>query len=159
MRLYYVRHGDPIYSPDSLTPLGHAQAEALSKWFLRRPLDRVYASSSNRAVQTSLPTCRLQGKEPILCDWAHEMHAFEDFHALDAEGKKQWILEVPSTIRTAPLTVPPLMCTDEVTVSPTAPGHPNNSTKVVPVPSSLPPPILSIIISFAPLVVIATIVS
>ena len=80
MKLYFIRHGQPIYDPDSLTPLGEEQAKALSKWFLSRPLDRVYASSSNRAVQTSMPTCRLQGKEPILCDWAHEMYAFEDFH-------------------------------------------------------------------------------
>ena len=99
MKLYFIRHGQPIYDPDSLTPLGEEQAKALSKWFLSRPLDRVYASSSNRAVQTSMPTCRLQGKEPILCDWAHEMHAFEDFHAIDANGNKQWILEVPTTIR------------------------------------------------------------
>ena len=99
MKLYFIRHGQPIYDPDSLTPLGEEQAKALSKWFLSRPLDRVYASSSNRAVQTSMPTCRLQGKEPILCDWAHEMHAFEDFHAVDANGNKQWILEVPTTIR------------------------------------------------------------
>ena len=27
MVFFYVRHGDPIYSPDSLTPLGERQAE------------------------------------------------------------------------------------------------------------------------------------
>ena len=31
MKLYLVRHGDPIYNPDSLTPLGERQAEAVSK--------------------------------------------------------------------------------------------------------------------------------
>ena len=29
MLLFYVRHGDPIYSPDSLTEQGQLQAEAL----------------------------------------------------------------------------------------------------------------------------------
>ena len=29
MILYYIRHGDPIYNPDSLTPLGERQAEAI----------------------------------------------------------------------------------------------------------------------------------
>ena len=29
MIFYYVRHGEPIYNPDSLTEYGHAQAEAL----------------------------------------------------------------------------------------------------------------------------------
>ena len=31
MLLFYLRHGDPIYSPDSLTPLGQRQAEALGR--------------------------------------------------------------------------------------------------------------------------------
>lgn len=31
MILYYIRHADPIYDPDSLTPLGIRQAEALAK--------------------------------------------------------------------------------------------------------------------------------
>ena len=31
MLLYIVRHGDPIYNPDSLTPKGHLQAKALAK--------------------------------------------------------------------------------------------------------------------------------
>ncbi len=31
MLLYYIRHGDPIYDPDSLTPLGERQSEALRR--------------------------------------------------------------------------------------------------------------------------------
>lgn len=31
MLLFFVRHGDPIYHPDSLTELGERQAEALVK--------------------------------------------------------------------------------------------------------------------------------
>ena len=31
MVFYYIRHGDPIYDPDSLTEHGHKQAEALAK--------------------------------------------------------------------------------------------------------------------------------
>ena len=31
MLLFYLRHGDPIYSPDSLTALGERQAEALGR--------------------------------------------------------------------------------------------------------------------------------
>ena len=99
MRLFFVRHGQPIYDPDSLTPLGHEQARALAKRFLHKGPDKVYASSSTRAIQTAQPTCDLLGKEPIICDWAHEMHAFEDFHAKDAEGADRWILDVPEMIR------------------------------------------------------------
>ena len=31
MFLYYIRHGDPIYNPDSLTPLGQRQANVRRK--------------------------------------------------------------------------------------------------------------------------------
>lgn len=99
MRLFFVRHGQPIYDPDSLTPLGHEQAKALSKRFLLNGLDAVYASSSNRARQTAQPTCDLLCKEPIICDWAHEALAFDDFKAKDSEGKDQWILEVPDMVK------------------------------------------------------------
>ena len=99
MRLYFVRHGLPTYDPDCLTPLGHEQARALSKRMLHKGLEKIYASSSTRAIQTAQPTCDLLGKEPIICDWANEKYAFADFHAKDAEGTERWILDVPEMIR------------------------------------------------------------
>ena len=47
MLLFYIRHGDPIYNPDSLTPLGHRQAEAVAKRLALYGIDEIYASSSN----------------------------------------------------------------------------------------------------------------
>ncbi|MBO6263170.1 MAG: histidine phosphatase family protein [Clostridia bacterium] len=44
MILYYIRHGDPIYDPDSLTELGHKQAEALANRFALYGLDEIYCS-------------------------------------------------------------------------------------------------------------------
>ena len=61
MLLFYVRHGDPIYNPDSLTPKGHLQAEALAKRFGLYGLNRVFTSDSVRAKQTAEPTCKLLG--------------------------------------------------------------------------------------------------
>ena len=55
MLLYYVRHGDPIYDPDSLTPLGARQAEAVAKRLARYGLDEIYVSSSQRAKDTAKP--------------------------------------------------------------------------------------------------------
>ena len=49
MLLFYVRHGDPIYSPDSLTPLGERQAEAIAKRLSLYGIDDIYTS-----VQTVL---------------------------------------------------------------------------------------------------------
>ena len=53
MLLFFVRHGDPVYVPDSLTPLGRRQAEAVAKRLARYGLDKIYVSSSARAIQTS----------------------------------------------------------------------------------------------------------
>lgn len=99
MRLYFIRHGQPIYDPDCLTPLGHEQAKALSKRLLHMEPEKIYASSSTRAIQTAQPTCDLLGKEPVICDWANEKYAFEDFHAKDKDGADRWILDVPEMIR------------------------------------------------------------
>ena len=41
MLFFLIRHGDPIYDPDSLTPLGHRQAEALAKRLSLYGLDEV----------------------------------------------------------------------------------------------------------------------
>ena len=79
MLLFYIRHGDPIYDPDSLTPLGQAQADALAKRFCTHGLDRVFSSPSNRAMMTAKPTCDLLKKEITLCDWADEGRAMQDF--------------------------------------------------------------------------------
>ena len=61
MRFFYVRHGEPIYNPDSLTEFGKKQAETLSRRFLTIGLDEVYSSTSNRAIQTAAPTCKALG--------------------------------------------------------------------------------------------------
>ena len=66
MILYLVRHGDPIYDPDSLTPLGEAQANALAKRFALYGLDEIYASTSNRAQLTAKPTCASITRSPAL---------------------------------------------------------------------------------------------
>ena len=53
MLFFYVRHGDPIYNPDSLTPLGERQAEAVSKRLAMYGIDKIYSSTSNRAYLTA----------------------------------------------------------------------------------------------------------
>ena len=63
MLLFYVRHGDPIYNPDSLTDLGHEQAKALAKRLMLHGIDEIYASTSTRATQTAIPTAKLLKKE------------------------------------------------------------------------------------------------
>ena len=76
MLLYYVRHGDPIYDPDQLTPLGKRQAEAVARRLARYGLDEIYVSSSTRAKQTAAPTCEILKKEPVVLDWTNEAYAW-----------------------------------------------------------------------------------
>ena len=64
MILYYIRHGDPTYNPDQLTPLGKRQAEAVARRLSQYGLDEIYVSSSNRAQETCRPTCEILKKEP-----------------------------------------------------------------------------------------------
>ena len=90
MLLYYVRHGDPIYNPDSLTPLGERQAEAVAKRLSQYGLDKIYSSTSHRAILTSKPTCEMLGKEAELLDWCHESQAAKYFW-LNKDGEKGWV--------------------------------------------------------------------
>ncbi len=90
MLFFYVRHGDPIYSPDGLTELGHQQAEALvSRMEICNP-DRIFASSSNRAIQTAEPTAKKLNKEIEILDWCHEKYAIKDFWAESKSGNSFW---------------------------------------------------------------------
>ena len=93
MLLYYVRHGDPIYTPDSLTELGHTQAEALAKRLSILGFDKIYASSSNRARQTAEPTCRALGMEAEILDWCNEGYAWRDLTITTENGNKCWAFQ------------------------------------------------------------------
>lgn len=94
MLFYYVRHGDPIYDPDSLTPLGHVQAKALAKRLSMHGLDQIYSSPSTRAMQTAQPTCDMLNKEMTICDWANETHAWAGFAFPNKDGKWSWCFQL-----------------------------------------------------------------
>lgn len=87
MLLFYLRHGDPIYDPDSLTELGKHQAEALGKRLALYGVDRVYASTSQRAISTARPLCEMIKKEMTLLDFCNEKYAGRDFDSTDSAGR------------------------------------------------------------------------
>lgn len=90
MIFFYIRHGDPIYNPDSLTPLGERQAEAVAKRLALYGLDRIYSSTSERAKLTAKPTCEILKKEPELLDFAHENHAWRELAVVEG-GSRKWM--------------------------------------------------------------------
>lgn len=96
MLFFYVRHGDPIYSPDSLTPFGHRQAEAVGRMLSLYKIDKIYASTSERAKMTALPLAEILKKEIVELDFANEGHAWQELTcysaALDANT---WLFHAP----------------------------------------------------------------
>jgi probable phosphoglycerate mutase len=98
MLLFYIRHGDPIYSPDSLTPLGQEQAKALAKRLLLCDIRRVYSSPSTRARMTAQPFCDLTRMDMTICDWADEGLAGRDFFLHTDEGHG-WCFQIPAMVQ------------------------------------------------------------
>jgi len=95
MILYYVRHADPIYNPDSLTPLGLRQAEAAGRRLAQRGISRIFSSTSHRAVLTATPLSELTGKPVEELDWCHEKHAGETMTATDPKtGGRTWCFNI-----------------------------------------------------------------
>ena len=96
MLLFYVRHGDPIYNPDSLTPLGERQAEAVGKLLRNLRIDEVYASTSERAKLTAKPFCEIAKKEMTLLDFANEGYAWRDLTCFSkARNCNTWLFFDP----------------------------------------------------------------
>lgn len=96
MLLFIVRHGDPIYNPDSLTEKGHAQARALTDRFAVHGLDRVYSSPLIRAQQTAQPTCERLGIEYTIEEWTSEGLAWNDL-SVDFGGRRTWVFAQQNT--------------------------------------------------------------
>ncbi len=98
MLFFYIRHGDPIYDPDSLTILGEKQSEAIAKRLALYGVDKIYSSTSNRAIQTAKPTCDLLKKDMVLLDFTSESHAWYEF-TVERDGKLIWLYQDHETKR------------------------------------------------------------
>ena len=90
MLLFYVRHGDPIYNPDSLTPLGNEQAEAVKKRLGQFGLNKIYSSDSNRAYLTAKPTADMLKLEIEQLPWCNESIAYSELSVVYEPGKATW---------------------------------------------------------------------
>ena len=73
MLLYIIRHGDPDYSTDTLTPKGVLQAEAVAKRLQQAGINKIFSSPMGRAKQTAEPLCRLLNMEYAIEEWTHEI--------------------------------------------------------------------------------------
>jgi probable phosphoglycerate mutase len=96
MVLYIVRHGEPDYSTDTLTELGHSQAEAVSHRMAGSRVSELYASPMGRAQQTSMPTSRLLNLPVTTLPWAEELG--KESQTPYPDGKMKNIFMVPTPL-------------------------------------------------------------
>jgi probable phosphoglycerate mutase len=73
MKLLLIRHADPDYAHDALTPKGHAEARLLAEYLTRVPLDAIYVSPMGRAQLTAGYTLERLGREATTLDWLAEL--------------------------------------------------------------------------------------
>jgi probable phosphoglycerate mutase len=73
VRLYIIRHAEPDYPLDALTPRGHLQAQGLARCLTAAGVDRVYSSPLVRAVETARPTAEILGVEIGIEPWMREL--------------------------------------------------------------------------------------
>lgn len=86
MKLIFIRHGEPDYSIDSLTPKGWREAELLSHRTALWNVTDFYCSPLGRAKDTASFTLKNAGREAIILPWLKEFDAPVD----DPEtGKKR----------------------------------------------------------------------
>lgn len=73
MKIIFVRHGEPDYTNDSLTPLGHLQAKAAAQRLSDESIQGVYSSSCGRAVQTAGYIADVHNMQVEQCRFMREM--------------------------------------------------------------------------------------
>lgn len=72
MKLILIRHGDPDYAIDSLTPTGRIEAELLARRIAPMDVTAYYVSPLGRAQATAEATLQLSGREATTLDWLRE---------------------------------------------------------------------------------------
>lgn len=75
MKLIIIRHGDPDYSIDSLTPKGWREAELLSKRICDLNIKEFYCSPLGRAKDTASITLAKMNRNAIVLPWLREFNA------------------------------------------------------------------------------------
>ncbi len=73
MRLLIIRHADPDYPNNTITPHGRREAEALSVRLAAFGLDRIFSSPLGRAIDTAKYTADALGLEIEIEPWTHEI--------------------------------------------------------------------------------------
>jgi len=75
MRILFIRHGDPDYELDSLTPKGFTEVKLLADKLQNEKIDYYYVSPLGRAKDTARFTLDKKEATAVEKDWLREFHA------------------------------------------------------------------------------------
>lgn len=104
MRLDLIRHAEPDYEHDDLTPAGHLEAEALARRYASAPPTHLYRSALGRAITTAAYVARATGRTPIEearlneLDWHVQDPEFGRLSAWDVPGEKVRASHLPGAV-------------------------------------------------------------
>ena len=87
MKIIIIRHGDPDYVHDSLTPKGWREAELLADRVARMDVTQFYVSPLGRAKDTASVTLKKMNRTAIECEWLREFDA--PIHRPDVADQKK----------------------------------------------------------------------
>ena len=73
MKLIFIRHGEPDYEHDTLTPKGWREAELLSNRISKLNVRDFYCSPLGRAKDTASLTLKKMGRTATVLDWLQEV--------------------------------------------------------------------------------------
>ena len=87
MRIVCVRHGEPDYANDCLTPAGKAQALAAAERLKEEGIEEIYSSPLGRAYETAQAASAALGLPVQVLDFMREVHwGSRDGSPLFADG-------------------------------------------------------------------------
>ncbi len=90
MKLILIRHGEPDYENDTLTPKGWKEAQLLADRLENIDMDEIYVSPLGRAKHTAEPTLARCKREATELEWLREFEA--PIHRPD---KPEGVLSIP----------------------------------------------------------------
>ncbi|MBL8992276.1 MAG: histidine phosphatase family protein [Spirochaetia bacterium] len=73
MRLYIIRHADPDYPNNTITPAGHLEAKALAQRLQFEKISRIFSSPLGRALDTMKYSAEALGLSWTVEEWTQEL--------------------------------------------------------------------------------------
>lgn len=105
MRIIIIRHADPDYAVDNLTPVGKCEAQLLAQRLIKTQIDDIYCSILGRAKATIAPYLELSGKTAEYKEWLREFDVPVKIPYLEKE-KSCWDL-LPDFVNRNPVLYDP----------------------------------------------------